>query len=501
MSAFLSRAPIGLCIVRQGIILWANQKFYAMTGYGDGSLEGKAGRILYPTQKAYDRVAAFLNSKMNRLGEAMTETRLSRADTTTFDCRIRTSWMDPDNLDKGTLVTASDITEFNAVQIQSRQAEKMEAIGVLAGGVSHDFNNLLMGIQGHISLMRVNLNRPEKVGGHLRQMGKLVKTGADLTSRLLGFARGGKYQITMLDINQVVSIALNVFQPGQKDIQIQADLADTLFSVDGDHSQLEQVVLNLLVNASQAMVDGGVLTIQTRNLKIGENHGFHFEIAPGPYVEILVKDTGIGMDETIQNKIFDPFFSTKAAGDTKGRGLGLSTVFGIVKNHGGFITVDSQKGEGSAFRVCLPGSGRSAPETETEKDPRFELMPRGSETILLVEDEEEILTLGNAFLEKLGYTPILARNGLEAVEMVRAGHSEIALVVLDLIMPVMDGKEAFFKIREISPEVKVLVSTGFTVDEEVDTLLGKGCHGFLQKPYSMDKFSRTIRDILDRNEC
>ncbi len=496
-AVVLSRSPVGICILKGNCIRWASPAFYEMTGHAPGSLEGKDALIFYPTPKEYERVSQHLMSEVARMGAGTAETRLSRKDNTVFDCRVRASRMDTQNPAKGMLIMASDITEIKSSQIQKQQAQKMEAIGVLAGGISHDFNNLLMGIQGHLSLMRINVNRPEKVGRHIAQMTKLVNTAAELTGRLLGFARGGKYQISALNINQVVSIVLNVFEPTQDGISIREDRAPSLYTVYGDHSQLEQVLLNLMVNASQAMIDGGTLTIATRNILVPERHEFHFEIKPGPYVEILVRDTGVGMDDAVQKKIFDPFFSTKEVGDAKGRGLGLSTVFGIVKNHGGFITVESKTGEGSSFRVCLPGSDDVMADNGGQAGSDLEFMPRGSETVLLVDDEEEVLNVGSAFLEKLGYTPLLARNGLEAFELFKIRHQEISLVVLDLVMPVMDGKELFFEMRRIAPDMKLLVSTGFNVDQEVEALLKKGCHGFLQKPFSMDKFSRVIREILD----
>ena len=494
----LSSSPVAICILQRDQIYWANPEFYRMTGHPPGSLEGREALTFYPTPKEYDRVRNRLMSEIDRFGTGTTDTRLLRQDNTPFDCRIRASRVDLDNSARGIMITASDISEIKSAQIQRQQAQKMEAIGVLAGGISHDFNNLLMGIQGHLSLMRINVNRPDKVGHHIRQMGKLVETAADLTGRLLGFARGGKYQTTALDVNQVVSMAMNIFEPTHDDILIREELEDGLHAVNGDHSQLEQVLLNLMVNASQAMIDGGTLTVGTRNIQISRDNDYHFAVATGTYVEILVRDTGVGMDEAVQKKIFDPFFSTKEAGDRKGRGLGLSTVFGIVKNHGGFITVESRPGEGSCFRVCLPGSEDPAELTEAQGAASLEQMPRGSETVLLVDDEEAVLNVGKNYLEKLGYTPLLARNGLEALEIFKLYQKEISLVVLDLVMPIMDGKQVFYEIKTMVPEIKVLVSTGFNVDEEVGALLKEGCHGFLQKPFSMDKFSKVLREILDR---
>ncbi|MCG8636765.1 MAG: ATP-binding protein [Desulfobacterales bacterium] len=501
MTAILSQSPVGICITKDRTLLWANPAFYDMIGHDMGSLAGKNVRILYPTEKEYRRVGNYIAAGVESCGKAVLDTRFYKKDGTAFDCRIRATLMDEGEPDRRLLVMVSDITDILSLQTQAQQAQKMEAIGVLAGGISHDFNNLLMGIQGHLSLMRINAPDSERMDTHIQQIGMLVETAADLTSRLLGFARGGKYQTSVLDINQVVSMALHIFKPTRKDIIIKEEFASSPLSVDGDHSQLEQVFLNLLVNASQAMVDAGTMTVKTRAVEIAGDHNFHFEVLPGPYVEIAIQDTGIGMDELMQKKIFEPFFSTKEAGDKKGRGLGLSTVFGIVKNHGGFITVESQKGEGATFRVSLPASDKSLPTSENLASSSLDLMPKGSETILLVDDEEEILNVGKNFLEKLGYKPMLARNGLEAVEIFKLYRDEIALVVLDLIMPVMDGKQAFTEIRNTGADIKVLVATGFTVDEEVEALLNQGCHGFIQKPFSMTRFSRAIREILDRSSC
>lgn len=501
MKSVLSMSPAGIGIVKNRVIGWANESFYTMLGYGYNSLRGKNVGVLFPTQKEYERVGKRLDKGMETLGAAVVETRLSRQDGTAFDCRVRASKMDPGGATRGTVVVMTDISEIKSLQVCLQQAQKMEAIGVLAGGVSHDFNNLLMGIQGHLSLMRVNIQSREKINAHIHQITKLVDTAADLTSRLLGFARGGKYQIAVLDINQVVSMALNIFKPTRKDIFIQEDLENKLLFVDGDRSQLEQVCLNLMVNGSQAMIDDGTMTVKTRNIRIAEDHGFPFEVVPGSYIEISIQDTGIGMDQQTQKMVFDPFFSTQEPGDKKGRGLGLSTVFGIVKNHGGFITVESQKGEGSIFNVCLPASNRPVSKDEDHGSQAFDQMPRGSETILLVDDEEEILNLGENFLEKLGYKPILARNGLEAMEIFKIYKDEISLVVLDLIMPKMGGKQTFSEMKKIQSTVKILVSTGFTVDEKVESLLKQGCHGFIQKPFSMNKFSRVIRGILDTTTC
>ncbi|MBU0973067.1 MAG: response regulator [Proteobacteria bacterium] len=501
MKALVASSPAGLGIVRQGRIDWANECLHTMLGYEAGTLYDKEARILYPTPKEYERVGKSLVSGMGKYGVGVVETRISRKDGTAFDCRIRSSYLSPTDKKKGAVIVVTDITELKSLQIQLQQAQKMEAIGVLAGGISHDFNNILMGIQGHLSLMRIDLTAVEKIASHTRQIGRLVDTAAELTGRLLGFARGGKYQIAVVDVNQVVAMALNIFKPSRKDIIVHESYESNLHMVDGDHSQLEQICLNLLINASQAMVDAGEMFIATQNLLIPEEHRYHFEVIPGPYVEIAIRDTGIGMEREIQKKIFDPFFSTKEVGDKKGRGLGLATVFGIVKNHGGFITVESKKGEGSVFKVCLPASNKVRIKALKKETPAFDQMQRGSETVLMVDDEQEILNVGKNFLEKLGYKPLIARNGLEAVEMFQLHKEEISLVVLDLIMPKMDGRQAFGRIKQIKEQTRFLITTGYTMDERVEEFIEKGCHGFIQKPFSLHEFSRVVRTILDKKVC
>ncbi|WP_020586158.1 hybrid sensor histidine kinase/response regulator [Desulfobacter curvatus] len=491
-------APVGICILHRMRIHWANPACHAMTGHEYLSLQGKSARTLFPTDKEFKRVHNTFITEIDQTRSATVDSRLSRVDGTAFDCRLRACRLDPGDHSQGLLIFVSDITEIKSEQIRENQARKMEAIGVLAGGISHDFNNLLMALQGHLSLMGVNVNRPEKIKHHIRQINRLIETAAEITGNLLGFARGGKYQVEPLDINQVVEIALTVFQPGKENIVIEKKLDPDLYKVNADRSQLEQMLLNLLVNGAQAMVDGGTLTIATHNITIDATDIFHFAVTPGAYVEISVQDTGIGMDETIQKKIFDPFFSTKIPGDMKGQGLGLSTVFGIVKNHGGFITVESKKNAGSLFRVALPGLAPVDVQRFGEENDAFDLMPKGGETVLIVDDEKEVLQVGADLLDALGYQVLQARNGVECLDLVTKYPGKIVLVILDLVMPVMDGKETFYRIQKLDPGIKMLISSGVSIDEETKMMLRGGCHKFLQKPFSMDRFSRVIREILDK---
>ncbi len=498
MKDLLAASPAGIGIVKGRILGWANESLYSLLGYEFGSLEGKNSQILYPTEKEYKKVSARLAMDLKKYGTAVVETRLSRKDGIPFDCRIRTSRLDPGDPEKGYVVVITDISELKSLQIQLQQAQKMEAIGVLAGGISHDFNNILMGVQGHLSLMRIDGTASEKIVSHIHQIAKLVDTAAELTGRLLGFARGGKYQISELDVNMVLAMALNIFKPSRKDITIHESMDKRLHLVEGDHSQLEQVCLNILMNASQAMIDPGEIFVSTRNIVVREDHRYPFDVVPGKYIEISIKDSGIGMDMKVQKKIFDPFFSTRTTGETQSRGLGLSTVFGIVKNHEGFITVESRKGEGSTFNICLPASSKVISRDDQTEIQDFEQMPKGSETILLADDDEEVLIIWKNFLKKLGYKTILARNGLEAVNIFSLYKNRISLVVLDLIMPGMDGTKVFSEIKKINDQARFLVTSRHPMDEKVEGLLHQGCHEFIQKPFALNEFSRRVRTILDK---
>ena len=498
MKFILDSSPVGIALVRNRVLGWTNETFYTMLGYEPDDLQGKNTRILYSDQKEYDRVGADLYSHVEKFGSSLLETKLLRKNGTTLTCMLRASRLDIKDPSKGIIVVITDISELKLLQIQLQQAQKMEAIGVLAGGISHDFNNILMGIQGHLSLMQIDLSAVEKVAAHSRHIQRLVKTAAELTSRLLGFARGGKYRISVLNVNELAAMALNIFKATRKDIALHKDFEEDLHLVDADQSQLEQVFLNLLLNASQAMPCPGDIFVTTQNIFIDEDHPYPFEIQPGRYIKVTVKDTGMGMDMEIQKKIFDPFFSTKDVDDKKGRGLGLSTVFGIVKNHRGFILVESEKGRGASFHVCLPASNNIDVKSITEEPRPFDQIQKGSETILLVDDEEDIINVGRNFLDKLGYKPLIARNGLEAVEIFRSYQDQISLVVLDLIMPKMDGKQAFLEIKEIKADAKILISTGYAVDDKIEGFLNQGCHGFIQKPFSLNEFARALRRILDK---
>jgi two-component system cell cycle sensor histidine kinase/response regulator CckA len=382
--------------------------------------------------------------------------------------------------------------ERKRLESQVRHAQKMEAIGTLAGGIAHDFNNLLMGFQGNISLMMMDLEDDHPHQEFLHNMENYVKRGSELTRQILGFARGGKYEVKTTDINALIDKSAAMFGRTKKEIIIHKKLQEDLWSVNVDRGQIEQVLLNLFVNAWQAMPAGGNLFLQTDFVILEEqDHDKPYTIGPGKYVRISVSDTGVGMDKATRERIFEPFFTTKAVG--RGTGLGLASAYGIIKNHGGIINVYSEKGHGATFKIYLPASGKQLIREKI----RHETVLTGSEMILLVDDEEMVADIGKDMLEKLGYKTVVATGGNEAIKMLKTLRHAVDLVILDLIMPDMSGGETFNRLKAIKPDIKILLSSGYSLNGQASEIMQRGCNGFIQKPFNLKQISRKIREILD----
>jgi len=385
-----------------------------------------------------------------------------------------------------------DITDQRKLEKQLRQSQRMEAIGTLGGGIAHDFNNLLMGIQGRTSLMLMDVGPSHPHFEHLKGIEDYVKSAANLTKQLLGFARGGKYEVKPIDINELIKTGSRMFGRTKKEIQIHWKYQKDVWTIEADRGQIEQVLMNLYVNAWQAMPSGGELYLQTENVRLDENYVEPFEIKPGKYVKISVTDTGVGMDEATRQRIFDPFFTTKDMG--RGTGLGLASAYGIIKNHGGFINVYSEKGEGATFNIYLPASEKEViGEKELSEEPL-----KGSETVLFVDDEEMIIEIGEQLLQKLGYELLVARGGKEAIGIFEKNKEKIDIVILDMIMPDMSGGDTFDRLREIKPDIKVILSSGYSINGTATEILDRGCDGFIQKPFNTTQLSRKLREILDK---
>ncbi len=381
--------------------------------------------------------------------------------------------------------------EKRHLQTQLHQAQRMEAIGTLAGGIAHDFNNLLMGIVGRTSLMLHRIDPSHPHYDHLKGIEEYVESAADLTKELLGFARGGKYQVQPVNLNDLVKKSAGMFGRTKKEINVHMKFQEGVWTVEVDPTQIEQVFLNLYVNAWQSMPGGGDLYVETENVTLDRRYSKAYGVTPGPYVKISVMDTGTGMDERTREKVFEPFFTTKEMG--RGTGLGLASAYGIIKNHGGVIKVYSEKGEGTVFNIYLPGSDKEVSEREKGTGE----LTKGTETVLLVDDESITVDVGKELLEELGYKVMAVKSGAEAIDLYEKHAEEIDLVILDMIMPNMDGGETFERLRETDPNVKVLLSSGYSLDRRAQQILDRGCRGFLQKPFKLTGLSQKIREILE----
>jgi two-component system, cell cycle sensor histidine kinase and response regulator CckA len=380
--------------------------------------------------------------------------------------------------------------EKRKLETQLYHAQKMEAIGALAGGVAHDFNNVLMGMQGYVSLMLYGLQEDHSHYPMLQSLEEHIRRGANLTRQMLGFVKGEKNETIPANIEDIVQKSAELFGHTHRDINIRVAYGEDLPLVEVDCGQIDQVLLNLYINASQAMPAGGTIDIKVENIFALEDHSKHLELRPGRYVSISVTDTGIGMDENTRKRIFEPFFTTKATGG--GTGLGLASAYGIIRNHGGLITVTSQIACGSTFTILLPASTHMQPMLEVQEETAM----AGTGTILLVDDELSIAETTSMMLENMGYRVYMVGNGHDAVQIYRQRSEEIDLVLLDLILPGMSGAKTFAALREINSQVRVLLCSGYCLAGEADKVMKNGCHGFIQKPFRINHLCRKIEDII-----
>ena len=388
---------------------------------------------------------------------------------------------------------AEDVTERRALEEQFRQAQKMEAVGRLAGGVAHDFNNLLMVISGYAEVILSQLQADDQLTDKARAIQQAADRATTLTRQLLAFSRKQLLELKVVDVNAIVSDMERLLRPliGEN-VELVAKLAPDAGYTRADAGQLEQVLMNLVVNAKDAMPGGGTLTIQTENILLDDStRRAQTFIRPGSYVMLSVTDTGTGMDKETQSRIFEPFFTTKEKG--KGTGLGLSTVYGIVKQSGGYVMVQSELGRGSTFHIYLPQVEGAA---EKHTAPATRVAAGGTETILLVEDEESVRQLVRDTLESKGYKIIEAENGESGMRSAAQHEGKIDLVISDVVMPGMGGREMAEQIVKARPETKVLFLSGYAED----AILSEGgidnATAFLQKPFTLQNLSRKVREVL-----
>ncbi len=404
------------------------------------------------------------------------------------------AWLrDPAGKVIGTVGVSMDVTEYRALEEQLRHSQKLEAVGTLAGGIAHDFNNLLAGALGYLCLIKKEIPRQGELFTEIEAVERLLWRGSDLTGALLAFSRKGVCRPEPLDINLAVKEVLTMIgRTGGKNIDLVTAFAPDARSVLGDRGQVNQVVMNLCLNGCEAMPDGGTLAVATRNIGPGDRI---FRLRPDlrkrDYVLISFSDTGGGIKGELRERIFEPFFSTKE--DKTGVGLGLSVANGIVERHGGCIEVESEEGRGSVFRVYLPATDRE----EILSPPPTGSLPGGAETILAVDDNPDFRTVITDTLGNLGYTVIPAVNGREALRILKKKGDAVDLVLLDMIMKGLSGPETFRRMREMKPELPVLICTGSALDGIIGRLGGERRCGFIQKPFPHRRLAEKIRDLLD----
>ena len=372
----------------------------------------------------------------------------------------------------------------------------MEAIGTLASGIAHDFNNILQIISGYIQLMKARPEAPAGSGKYLDDIEPAVDRAIELVRQLLTFSRKGDQRTRPIDLNAEVTQTLKILERTiPKMVTITTRLADDLYTINADASQMDQVLMNLASNAVDAMSSHGELTVETENAKLDAEYcRANLGVEPGEYVLLRLSDNGRGMDQGTLAHIFEPFFTTKGVGE--GTGLGLSTVYGIVKGHGGHIRCESEPGTGTVFSIYLPALGDVAPGNGLEAGDQVE-MPQGDETILLVDDEQAILDIGRDILERHGYKVITAENGETALEIYRRSDGNIDLVILDLGMPGMGGHSCLGEILRINPEAKAVIASGYSINGRAKMTVELGAGGFISKPYSLVEMLRKIRQVLD----
>ncbi len=480
---------------RDGRFMDVNQAALDLFGYTREEMLGLDFREIYVNPEDRSRFQEEIEEKGSVRDYGM---RFRKKDGAEMDCMVTSTVR---RADDGSILgyqgIIRDTTEQKRLEAQLLQAQKMEAVGNLAGGISHDFNNILQAISGYIQLLLMKKEADDPDGHYLKQIEKAAERAGELTRQLLVFSRKVESKLRPIDLNQELRQVHGLLQRTiPKMIDVELHLTENLKLINADPVQLEQIIMNLVVNAKDAMPDGGKLFFETKNVILNEQFcQIHIGAVPGDYALLSISDTGHGMDKKIVEHIFEPFYTTKEIG--KGTGLGLAMVYGIVKSHGGYVTCYSEPGQGTVFKIYFPVLEVESLEREVERE-HEEAIRGGHETILLVDDEEMLREQGREILHRYGYTTVTAENAETAIEIYKKEKDRIDLVTLDIGMPGMGGHKCLQELLKIDPDVKVIIASGYTSSINVKEALESGAAGFIGKPYDLKDMLKTVRALLDQ---
>ena len=498
LNAILKASPIGIGLVVERKLNWANETMYQMVGYDYDDLQGIEARVLYTSPDKYDQVGKELYTSIERFGLGSVETKWIRRDGTIFDCMIRACHLDASDPELGQIVAAVDISKEKQLESKLQQAEKMKAVGTLAGGVAHDLNNILSGIVSYPEMLLLDLPEDSALRKPLITIQKSGEKAVMIVQDLLTMARRGVPGNEIVNLNDIISEQLkspemeklNYFHP---DLEITTQFETNLLNIKGSSIHLSKSIMNLVSNAAEAMPDGGKLRISTSNIYLDAPVKGYEAIKEGDYVKIIVADTGIGLSTDEVDRIFEPFYTKKKMGRS-GTGLGMAVVWGTIKDHNGYIDVISEKGVGTSFEMYFPITREEIEPQNT--DLPVEEYSGNQESILIVDDVEEQREIAGMILRRLGYIATSVCSGEDAIAYVQ-DHEPPDLILLDMIMaPGIDGLEAYQKISEINPGQKAIIASGYSKTERVKEIQKLGVKQYIRKPYTLAKIGAAIKKEL-----
>ncbi|MBT7699546.1 MAG: response regulator [Verrucomicrobia bacterium] len=488
-------APVGyISVSKKGLILESNLTAATLLSVPRSGLK-KLPISQFISKDDQDIYYRYRKQLLETSATQQCELRMLRSDGELFWAQLDATTAQDDDGAPFCRLVLIDITERKLMKERLHQAEKMDSIGQLAGGVAHDFNNQLGGIMNYADLLLGN-TKDEKLHQYIGAIIRSCTRGKDLTGQLLAFSRKGKYAVVPVNIHETIGEVISILKHSiDKRIAIRQLLEANPPTTTGDPTQLQNALLNLALNARDAMPNGGALVFTTGTVTLDEEHcnKSTLNIAPGDYLKVTVADSGTGMDEATRARVFEPFFTTKDQG--KGTGMGLASVYGTAINHHGAIEVDSEVGQGTTFTVYLPLSEQEAQESQAKV--RAVAAKRSGARVLLVDDEKTVRTGTGELLRNRGYKVVTAENGVEAVEYYGKSWQHIDLVILDMNMPVMNGRDTLIAMREMNPEVKAILATGYSLDANAQEILDEGALSYIQKPYRVDDLVQQIEQALN----